>query len=165
MMKPTLPSKTACASLATGDGTGFLLAPDDHENPGEVLAINADGSVVAGVSNQEGFIWNAIDGMQPLGRLEGSLPGLDPVFANALTADGDVAFGACGFQAFVWTEAAGMRSLQELLTAGGFAAPDGATITNVLAASSDGGVVLASAVNVANEFRSVIIRVPATFWR
>jgi hypothetical protein len=80
-------------------------------------------------------------------------------------ADGDVAFGACGFQAFVWTEAAGMRSVQELRTAGGFAAPDGVTITNVVAASSDGGVVLASAVNVANEFRSVIIRVPATFWR
>ncbi len=130
-----------------------------------MLAINADGSVVAGVSNQEGFIWNATDGMQPLGRLEGSLPGLDNVFANALTADGEVAFGACGFQAFVWTEAAGMRSVQELLTAGGYAPTEGVTIANVLAVSGDGGVVLASAVNLAGEFRAAIIRVPTTFWR
>ncbi|MFO0745937.1 MAG: hypothetical protein U1F43_09715 [Myxococcota bacterium] len=134
------------------DGTGQLLAPDDHDNPGEVLALSEDGAVAAGVSANNGFIWTAADGFLLLGKPANGLPS-DVTHINTMAANGKLVFGSSGdpffglVQAVVWDETNGMRILQDLAVANGAVIPEGTLLTNVLAASTDGSIVLGSAVD------------------
>jgi hypothetical protein len=150
------------------NGNGFLLDaggafPDDA--PGEVLSITADGSVVAGIWNLDGFYWSAASGVVNIGRLPQFLP-FEPTFPNALAAGGRLIFGGCGNgffsipAAFVWTEKKGMRALQEIAVRNGLSIPDGFRLTNILAASADGEIVLGQALGPGFQTASFVLRLP-----
>lgn len=154
-------------------GNGTLLLPDldgtpDTEAPGEVLAMNADGTVLAGILGGEGFVWTP-GGIEMMNRLAGTMPG-DNVYCNAVTADGRLVFGGVGDnfsldppQAFVWSQAAGMRALTGLAIAAGIALPADLVLQDVLAASDDGSVLIGTAAD-ATSFHTFVLRVaPGTF--
>lgn len=145
------------------DGTGFLLPGTVPDAPGEVLSISADGRVVGGTWNLEAFLWSEADGVVSLGRLPTSFGG-DTAYANAIAADGALVFGGCGgfgaSEAFVWTETGGMRLLTEILTAEGIEIPFGYLFQNVLAASTDGTVILGSVATASGTPQSFVLRLP-----
>ena len=64
------------------DGSGFLLPGTVPDAPGEVLAVSADGRVVAGTWNLEAFYWTEDEGVVSIGRLPTSFGG-DTAYANA----------------------------------------------------------------------------------
>jgi hypothetical protein len=77
--------------------------------------------------------------------------GIDQVYPNAIGAGGALIFGAIGDQnglgspmtAFVWTKKDNQtRALQDLVIQAGFTIPANFTLSNVLAASADGSVVV-----------------------
>jgi len=157
------------------DGTGELLAPDDHSQPGEVLSIDYDGNTLGVQRGYDGYLWTVDGGFTNLGRLDSALP-TDPVYPNALSADGQVAFGGVGSDfftipiAFVWTEAAGMRSLQRVAEAAGVPIEKGYILTNVLSVSEDGSVVVGSVVvgsGYSPDFmpRAFVLHVPVGTWQ
>lgn len=145
------------------DGTGMLLPGTVLDAPGEVLAVSADGSMVAGTWNLEAFVWTESGGVVSLGVLPGSLGG-DAAYANAIAADGALVFGGSGsfgaLTAFVWTEADGMRPLADVITAAGIDVPSGTTFQNVVAASTDGTVILGSAATQSGATQSFVARLP-----
>ena len=152
----------------TGEGTlldaGGMFPADA---PGEILSISADGAVVAGIWNQDGFYWSEASGLVDIGRLPTSLPG-EPCHPNAISLGGQLIFGGSGDPffgipaAFVWTEADGMRSLQEIAAASGIHIPDGTLLTNVLAASVDGSIVLGTAVDESLQQQSFVLKLPVS---
>jgi hypothetical protein len=148
------------------DGSGTLLdGPATDDTPGEVLSINADGSIVAGIWGYDAFAWSRAGGHVDLGKVPSALPS-DPCFPNAMTADGSRIFGGCGNPffgvpvAFVWTETEGMRPLVDIATANGLTVPAGFTLTSVLAASSDGSVVLGVAIDETMNQKSFVLVLP-----
>jgi hypothetical protein len=148
------------------DGTGELLPRASDDSPGEVLSISADGSVLAGIENNNGVVWTATDKLT-IPRFEELLP-FDPVFPNAMTADGSIIFGGQGDafsgtpQAFVWSQADGVRKLADIATAAGLTIPTDVVLGNVLAVSSDGTVLIGTASNVSTFSSSVwMMRLPA----
>jgi probable HAF family extracellular repeat protein len=92
-------------------------------------AVNADGSIIVGVSSDTAFRWTAASGMQNLGLGSNST-------ANAISADGSVIAGIMfvdGLQrAFRWTAGGGAQDLGLL---------PGTTEAQGLAISADGGTV------------------------
>jgi len=153
-------------ALWNPDGTGFLIDPDEHDAPGEVLSISADGSVAAGIKGYDGFVWTAAGGMVILPRLEVSLPS-DAVYPNAMSADGSLVFGGVGNSffsipiAFVWSAEHGTRALADVATAAGIAIPDGMILGNVLGASADGLVLVGTATTAEFTEKSFTLRLPA----
>ncbi len=147
------------------DGTSTMLPGMQLDAPGEVLAINTDGSVVAGVWNLEGFVWSQAGGVVSLGTLPGSLGG-DTTTPNAVAAGGALVFGGSGSfgstTAFVWTSTAGMLPLADQLVAAGITLPGGYVLTNVIAASSDGTVILGNAMTPAGSTLTFVARVPVS---
>lgn len=147
------------------DGTGMLLPGTTLDAPGEVLAISADGAVAAGIWNNEAFLWSEAGGVRTLGLLPGSLGG-DAAYPNAIAAGGALVFGGAGgfgaTVAFVWTEAAGMRPLTDVLTAQGIAFPADYTFSNVLAASTDGTVILGTVLTASGTPQSFVLRLPVS---
>ena len=150
------------------DGSGFLLSAGiSLDTPGEVLSISADGRVVAGVWGYDAFYWSEGTGVVVIGKLPGA-DVLDQTFANAIAASGALIFGGCGSpfftvpRAFVWTAAQGMRPLQEVAAAAGVTVPEGYQLTNVLAASSDGTVVLGTANDADGRQLTFVLRLPAS---
>ncbi len=149
------------------DGSGFLLDPTNTEVPGEVMSINADGSIVAGQIGTDGFVWTATSGMTAITRLPDALPS-DPVFPLAMTADGAYVFGGLGDAffsiptAFVWSEAAGMRSIAAIAVANGIALPDGMTLNSILGASADGTVLIGTAMDADLALKTFALRLPPT---
>lgn len=145
------------------DGTGMLLPGTMLDAPGEVLAVSADGSMVAGTWNLEAFVWTEAGGVVSLGVLPGSLGG-DAAYANAIAADGALVFGGSGslgaLTAFVWTEADGMRPLADVVSAAGIDLPSGTVLQNVVAASTDGTVILGSAATASGATQSFVARLP-----
>lgn len=139
-------------ALWSPDGTGHLLTPDDHDNPGEILALSDDGEVVAGVRGNNAFTWTALGGFVDLGKPENGLP-TDQTIANVVAGHGRLVFGTSGdpffglMQAFVWTADGGARVLQDLVAAAGVAIPEGVLLVNVLGASSDGSILLGTAMD------------------
>ena len=135
-------------ALWNEDGTGFLLDPTDETNPGEVKAINADGTLVAGDWSGKGFTWTAGDGVVRFAAASEA----DSLLVNAMTADGARLFGTVQtfdpdllqmtYRAYVWSPHDGVRLLDEVATASGLALPEGSTLINVLSVSSDGRVIL-----------------------
>lgn len=149
----------------TEDGKGQLLDPTNLDTPGEVLSISADGATLAGITGYDGFRWTEAGGYVPLERLASSLPS-DKTFPNAIAAKGQLIFGGVGDAfsglpvAFVWTAAAGSRSLQDLVVANGLSIPDGYALTNVLAASTDGTIVLGVVTTEAQQTKSFVLELP-----
>ena len=137
------------------DGSGsFLAAGVTDDLPGEVLSINDDGSIMAGVWGGQGFIWTA-----GTANFIESLPSDDPFAVtapNAIAANGQLVFGGSGGQAFVWTAAGGTRSLQEVATAWGVMMEGGLTLQVVKAASADGTIVIGQAYNKFKNFTFVL---------
>jgi hypothetical protein len=151
----------------TADGHGFLLDPEDAATPGEVLSIDADGRVMAGILGGDGFVWTKGTGLAKLLRFDQALPS-DPVYPNAMTADGSIVFGGVGDAflstpiAFAWTERGGMVSLADVAKAGGVTVPDGVTLNSVLGASADGTVTIGTAMDAAGASKTFVLRVPAS---
>lgn len=147
------------------DGTGILLPGTPVDAPGEILSISADGSVVAGTQNFEGFTWSEADGYVVIGRLPTSF-GADTAYPNAIALNGALIFGACGgfgfTEAFVWTEAEGMRPLSAILEAADIALPPGYTLRNIIAASADGTVLLGSSATASDTPGSFVLRLPVS---
>jgi len=154
-------------ALWHADGTGVLLDPNETDWPGEALSVSADGNVVAGTRGYDGFYWTEAGGMQSLGTLA-SQPPDSPSYPNAIAADGALIFGACGDPwwtipiAFVWTPAAGMRPLADVIAEAGLVVPEGWLLTNVLAASTDGSVVLGTAWDDVGNAQSFVLRMPVS---
>lgn len=140
------------------DGLGtFLTSGLTDDCPGEVLSLNADGSMAGGVWCQQGFYWTAATGTV---ILEGM------VYVNAIAANGNLLFGAGNEGAAVWTatgSAAGTtRSLQEVAVAAGVEVPTGYVMTNVIAASTDGTIVLGQGFTKNNTAYSFVLKLPAS---
>jgi hypothetical protein len=149
----------------TEDGKGKLLDPSNLDTPGEVLSISADGASLAGITGYDGFRWTEAGGYVPLERLATSLPS-DKTFPNAIAASGELIFGGVGDAfsgvpvAFVWTAAAGSRSLQDLVVANGLVVPEGYALTNVLAASADGTILLGLVSTPTLGSKSFVLKLP-----
>lgn len=143
------------------DGSGVLLPGTIPDAPGEILAISPDGGVVAGIWNNEGFTYTEAGGVVSLGVLPTGLPG-DATYPNAIAADGALVFGGSGGVAFVWTAVAGMRALADLVAASGIEIPSGTTLSNVLAASDDGEIVLGTANAPSGAAMSFVLRLPVS---
>jgi hypothetical protein len=154
-------------AIWNADGSGFLLDENDMDAPGEVLSINEDGSVVAGIWGNAGFRWTEQEGRVDLGIVPTALPG-DPTFPNAMSADGSLVFGGCGSAlfgvpvAFVWTAEDGMRALEDIAIANGITLPGTFKLTSVMAASADGSVLLGVAVDETNNQKSFVLELPAS---
>ncbi|NUO53943.1 MAG: hypothetical protein HOV80_34290 [Polyangiaceae bacterium] len=149
------------------DGTGFMIDPTNQDAPGEVLSISTDGSIVAGIWGNAGFAFTEADGVVDLGLLPNALPG-DPVYPNAIAADGGLIFGGVGNpfftvpMAFVWSPEHGMRSLADIVTANGITVPDGLVLSNVLAASTDGSVLLGTVLDELGAQKTFVLRLPVS---
>ncbi|MDX2092510.1 MAG: hypothetical protein SFX73_31895 [Kofleriaceae bacterium] len=149
------------------DGTGFLLLPNQTDgNPGEVKAISADGKILAGMwasadpnevafGGTTGFTWTEETGLV---RFSSSTPASDQIVMNAMSADGKYLYGllthfldptdffsASEISAFVWNKDKGMRNLQEVAIGAGISMPANHFLTNVMAVSADGRVVVGTA--------------------
>ncbi len=151
------------AAVWQADGTGVLLAPDE-EWPQEVLSISADGQMVAGTRGYDGFYWTEADGMTSLGQ-PAEAKGPANTFPNAIAAGGELVAGGFGDPwgfsvplAFVWTRDEGMRSLQPIVEANGLVVPEGIALTNVIAASADGSVLIGSAYDAEGYPKSWVLR-------
>jgi hypothetical protein len=148
------------------DGTGFMLDAA-NETPGEILSISADGKTLGGIWGYDGFVWTEQAGVVMLPRPTTALPA-DPMYPNAISAAGKLIFGGVGDAfngvpiAVVWTTADGARSLQDIATANGITVPDEYVLTDVLAASSDGTVVLGVAQNPSMYQKTFVLRMPAS---
>lgn len=150
------------------DGTGFMLTGFPPDAPGEVLSINTDGSMVAGIWNSEGFYWTSASGTVDIGRLTTSDPS-DPVYPTSIAAGGQLIFGTVGSPwavnspaAFVWTAAAGMQSLEQLAIAAGVPMPPGYHLIRATAASTDGTIVLGAATDAKGMEASFVLRLPVS---
>jgi hypothetical protein len=163
------PIDRSAAIWNPADGTGFLLDPTNVDAPSEVLSISADGRTVAGVRGYDGFVWTVGTGFVAVPRLAIALPS-DPVFPNAIAGDGELVFGAVGDaffgiqNAFVWTDEDGTVALADVATAAGVVLPEGTQLNNVLAASTDGTVLIGTAMDADFNPRTFVLRLPADAW-
>jgi hypothetical protein len=149
------------------DGTGELLSRVADDSPGEVLSINADGSVLAGLDGLDGVVWSG-GTRTTIPRFDTKLPS-DQVFPNAMNGAGTIVFGGQGSaffgtpDAFIWSEASGLRKIADLAIAEGLEIPASIVLMNVMAASTDGTVLIGTAVNVDTYATTVFtLRLPAS---
>jgi len=158
------------------DGTVIALDPTGMVI-GEVLALTADGRYAAGPWNDtngnNGFYWSQLGGVKMLPLLADAMPS-DQVFPNAIAADGNLIFGGAGdltglgnvVRAFVWTGRDNrIRLLQDLVTQQGYTLPPNTILSNVMAASIDGSVVVGQTLNMDPALpmpkqRSFMLRMP-----
>jgi uncharacterized membrane protein len=149
------------------DGTGFRLDPNQTDgSPGEVTAISADGKILAGswattdpslaaFGGNTGFTWTEETGVV---RISGPTPNADQVLVNAMSADGKYIYGIlthfidptdffspADISAYVWSKDKGVRNLQSIVIAAGITMPDNHFLTNVMAVSGDGRVIVGTA--------------------
>jgi probable HAF family extracellular repeat protein len=129
-------TNTASHAAGSFEGLGDLASGGFHS---QALGVNADGSVVVGLSESangtEAFRWTSATGMVGLGDLAG---GSFSSLASDVNADGSVVVGystgANGTEAFRWTQADGMVGLGDL-AGGGF-------YSQALGVNADGSVVV-----------------------
>jgi uncharacterized membrane protein len=150
----------------TANGNGSLLERVADDSPGEVLSINANGSVLAGLDGNDGVVWSGTTKMT-IPRFDTLLP-FDPVFPNAMNAAGTVIFGGQGSaffgtpEAFIWSEASGVRRISDLALAAGLEIPAGVYLMNITGASADGTVLIGTSRNVDTFTDNVFtLRLPA----
>jgi uncharacterized membrane protein len=148
------------------DGSGELL-PIDPAMGGEVMAISADGSMAAGYTGGDAFYWTQSGGVVNIGYLP-SETDFAGAIANAIAADNRLIFGVSGQpffgtpRAFVWTQGAGMRPLADVVTDAGLTIPEGTTLTNVIAASVDGTIILGQATDAEFNITSFVLTLPVS---
>lgn len=148
------------AAIWKADGTGVVLDPTGTAIS-EVLAVSSDGKMVAGPWNATangGFYWTEADGVVPISELAEAVP-QDQIWLNTIAgteakriifgSEGDPTWASGGLGsmqvAVVWTKAAGLRKLQDVTAEKGITLPDNWSLTNVLASSADGAVLLGNA--------------------
>ena len=134
------------------------------DSPGEVLALNYDGTMMAGVWNNQGWYWTAATGTVNLGQLDGFAE-FPKTMGLAIAANDKMIFGTSLDQAFVWTKSTGMRRLQDIVTAAGLVIPEGLTLVTATAASADGTVVIGQAVNDRYQYSSFVLTLPIAKYR
>jgi hypothetical protein len=149
------------------DGSGIRLDLTDYA-PGEITAINADGSMAAGIYNLEGFYWTLDAGMVDIGKLPNAFP-TDSTYLNAIAANGQLLFGGCGDpggipQAIVWTQDGGMRTLQDIAVAQGLTIPGTFVLSVITGASADGTVLLGQAVDETYTSQAFILKLPVSLY-
>lgn len=149
------------------DGSGFLLDPANM-GQGEVLAISADGSVLAGYLANEAFTWTEGGGLVMLPRLQDAAA-TEVGYVNAVVAGGKLVFGRFSDPgspgsgtAFVWTPDAQTRSLFDVVFDAGIDIPSEYTLWNVTAASTDGTVVVGTALSTTNVFVPWVLTMPVS---
>jgi probable HAF family extracellular repeat protein len=135
-------------------GLGDLNADPEFQSS-TATAVTADGLVVVGFSDAEGFFdqafrWTASSGMVGLGALPNPL-GIGSA-ALAVSADGGTiagwSFGDNGPEAFVWTSAGGMRTLrQELIAAGLGSQIENWSFRSATGVSADGRTIVGNGIN------------------
>jgi len=154
----------------TTTATGFLLETElfTSDSPGEIMAIETDGTVAGGIWNNEAFVV-ALDPTPVITKIP-ALPDVLPGEAsrvNALAANGTLVFGQSGGpflstpQAFVWTAAKGTRKLADVAREHGLTIAEGVILTNVLAASADGAVVVGTSLDDTFAEKTFVLRLPA----
>lgn len=149
------------------DGTGFLLEGIAADLGGEVMAISEDGSMVAGYTGGDAFYWTQAGGVVNIGYLP-SETDMAGAIGNAIASNNRLIFGVSGQpfwgtpQAFVWTQATGMLPLADVVTQAGLTLPEGTTLTNVLAASADGTIVLGQATDAEFNVKSFVLTLPVS---
>jgi len=151
------------------NGTGFLLPATGiftAEWPGEILAVSADGSMVAGTWALRGFYYTDAEGVVDLGANPPEAAPDDRVFAKAIAANNKLIFGTIGDgfmsvqQPFVWTKATGMKALLTVMADYGVEVPAGFYPFGVQAASSDGTVVMGWGYNDSFQISTWILKLP-----
>jgi hypothetical protein len=150
------------------DGTGMLIPSNGvftDDSPGEVLSISADGSMVAGTWNFEGWYWTQAGGVVKLGTPAGG-----QTFPNAIAANGQLIFGGSSIGMFdpqfpfVWTAGGGILSLVDIATANGVEIPAGFYLDNVKAASADGTVLVGNAYDDFFTSYTFVLRLPVSVY-
>ena len=147
---------------------GALLDPTNIETPGEVLAIDADGGVLAGTLGNQAFAWTAAGGFVMLPVFDGADPAASS-FANATSADGTLIFGEIGDgfsltspTAVIWKRTGTsytVATLADICTAAGVSVPTGFSFTNIMGASADGKSIVGTAAS-DTEFKTFALRLP-----
>jgi uncharacterized membrane protein len=157
------------AAVWQADGTGIMLAPEE-EWPQEVLSISADGQMVAGTRGYDGFYWTESAGMTSLGHPP-EVEAPTNTFPNVIAADAELIAGGFGDPwgfstpvAFVWTATDGMRALQGIIEANGLDVPEGILLTNIVAGSADGSVLMGNAMDEKGYMQTFVLRLaPAAY--
>jgi hypothetical protein len=135
------------------DGLGtFLTSGVTEDCPGEVLATNENGSIMAGIWCQQAFYWTLASGSVIL----------EAGGINAIAANGNLMFGFGAKGATVWTAAAGTRSLQDIAIANGITLPPFFKMNVAKAASTDGTVVIGQGTGYPNVTVSFILKLPVS---
>jgi len=151
-------------ALWTSNGAGSLIPSGGvytDDCPGEVLAISADGSRVAGVWCQKAFTWSAAGGTI-------DLSGDGFGYGQAVALNGQLVFGsnAASFfdplEPFVWTQAGGVKSLTDIATANGITLPAGYYWQAVVAASADGSIVVGTVYDDTFQTATVVLQIPVS---
>jgi len=147
---------------------GTLLDPTNTQTPGEVLAIDADGGVLAGTLGNQAFAWTVADGFITLPMFDGADPAASS-FANATSADGALIFGEIGDgfsltppTAVIWKRSGAtytVTTLADICTAAGISVPTGFGFTNIVGASADGHSIVGTAAS-DTEFKTFVLRLP-----
>lgn len=131
--------------------------------PGEVLAISAEGSRVAGVWCQKAFTWSSAGGTI-------DLSGDGFGYGQAVALNGQVVFGtnSAGFfdppVPFFWTQAGGVTSLLDIAAANGITLPADYYWEAIVAASADGTIIVGTAYDPAFTLNTYVLKVPASIY-
>lgn len=121
------------AARWVGSGVAVYLS-DADAGRAQATAVNADGSVIVGVSNQRAVRWSDASGTELLDGYPADV-GTPASSALGVSADGEIVVGASNSNAFRWTRLGGMQQLE------GMPIAEGATSV-ATAISADGRVVV-----------------------
>ncbi|MFT7463858.1 MAG: hypothetical protein ACI9EF_002206, partial [Pseudohongiellaceae bacterium] len=131
------------ASLWTDDLTQLFVAtaPGNANGLGEVTAVNTDGSICCGSTQNNAFRWTAGGGLELLP----AVPGLSgQYYANGISDDGSVAVGVRlqfpTAQGVIWPAGGGALSMEAFLAANGVSVSAN-DVRNCTGISDDGTVI------------------------
>jgi len=151
------------------DGSGLRLPTPYPDASGEVLAVSRDGTMAAGIDNFMPFYWTLSGGMTFFQGLPEVGEGA-PTYPNAIAAGGNLIFGASGDgfsglqYAFFWTPQGGTKNLDAMLRKTWFKIPKGFTMTNVLAASADGTVIVGTLTDERYATKVFVLKAPVSIY-
>ena len=154
-------------AIWTSNGVGSKIPSGGvftDDCPGEVLDVAGNGSLVTGVWCGQAFLWSAGTGVI-------NLTPTGTGWGQAVALNGQLVFGTSGggfsFEPavpFVWTQAGGVQSLIDIATANGITLPTDYSWVAVVAASSDGTVVVGVAYDASFNMRTVILKMPVSVY-
>ncbi len=119
----------------------------------------------AGAERRTPPAWTASGGTIDIGTLLPEGEGGNTL-ANAVVAGGRLIARVSGSpffgepHPFVWTRDAGIRPVEEAIAAAGLSVPEGLRLTNILAASADGTVLLGQAQDELGTLKSFVVQLP-----